>query len=118
LFGYNFKVYCSGSKLEKKISTGGCSTELKNFESETTQVLNEVEKTPKIQDFLENIFVKAMCHDLRRKLTMHNYSMHNNQQIIKEFIVKNTNKIILMRNSSISNWTPIKVTITKDTIKV
>jgi hypothetical protein len=44
--------------------------------------------------------------------------MHNNQQIIKEFIVKNTNKIILMRNSSISNWTPIKVTITKDTIKV
>ncbi len=59
-----------------------------------------------------------VCHDLRRKLTMHNYSMHNNQQIIKEFIVKYTNKIILMRNSSISNWTPIKVTITKDTIKV
>jgi len=44
LFGHNFKVYCSGSKLEKKISTGGCSTELKNFESETTKVLNEVEK--------------------------------------------------------------------------
>ncbi len=55
------------------------------------------EKTSKKQDFLENIFVKAMCHDLRRKLTMHNYSMHNNQQIIKEFIVKCTNKIILMR---------------------
>ena len=44
LFGHNFKVYCSGSKLEKKISTGGCSTELKNFESKTTKVLNEVEK--------------------------------------------------------------------------